>query len=92
LVKGTVKWFNSRKGFGFINSEEGNDVFVHFSALSGDDNEYKSLNENDEVEFEVTPGEKGPQASNVVVTKKAPRQQGSSNRGGGRGGGKRRSY
>lgn len=83
LVKGTVKWFNSRKGFGFINSEEGTDVFVHFSALGGDGDEYKTLNENDEVEFDVTQGEKGPQASNVIVTKKAPRQQGSSNRGGG---------
>jgi len=94
LVKGTVKWFNSRKGFGFINSEEGNDVFVHFSALAGDEDEYKTLNENDEVEFEVTEGQKGPQASNVVVTKKAPPQLGSYNRGGGRGGGggKRRSY
>ena len=96
LVKGTVKWFNSRKGFGFINSEEGNDVFVHFSALAGDEDEYKTLNENDEVEFEVTQGQKGPQASNVVVTKKAPPQLGSYNRGGGRSGGrsggKRRSY
>ena len=102
LVKGTVKRFNSRKGFGFINSEEGSDVFVHFSALSGDDDEYKTLNENDEVEFEVTQGEKGPQASNVVVTKKAPPSQQSSygggyggggyggGRGGGGGGGKRR--
>ena len=85
LAKGTVKWFNSSKGFGFINPEEGNDVFVHFSAISGDDDdEHKTLNENDEVEFDVIQGEKGPQASNVVVTKKAPPQQGSS---GGRGGG-----
>ena len=74
LVKGTVKWFNGRKGYGFISSEEGNDVFVHFSALSGSDDEYKTLNENDEVEFDVTEGQKGPQASNVVVTKKAPQQ------------------
>ena len=80
LVKGTVKWFNGRKGYGFINSEEGNDVFVHFSALTGPADEYKTLNENDEVEFEVVQGEKGPQASNVVVTKKAPQQH----RGGGR--------
>ena len=83
LVKGTVKWFNSSKGFGFINSEEGNDVFVHFSALSGDDDEYKTLNENDEVEFDVVQGEKGPQASNVVVTKKAPPQLDSRGYGGG---------
>ncbi len=63
MVKGTVKWFNSRKGFGFINSEEGNDVFVHYTALAGTDDEYKTLNENDKVEFEVTEGQKGPQAS-----------------------------
>ncbi len=86
LAKGTVKWFNSRKGFGFINSEDGNDVFVHYTALSGRDDEYKTLNENDEVEFEVTEGQKGPQASEVVVTKKAPRTN-SYNRGGGGGGG-----
>ena len=93
LVKGTVKWFNSSKGFGFINSEEGNDVFVHFSALSGDDDEYKTLNENDEVEFDTVQGQKGPQASNVVVTKKAPPQldsrgYGGGGRGGGRSGGR----
>jgi len=82
LVKGTVKWFNSGKGFGFINSEEGNDVFVHYSALSGDGDEYKSLNENDKVEFDVVEGQKGPQASNVVVTEKAPRQFNSYNKGG----------
>ena len=84
LVKGTVKWFDGRKGFGFISSEDGTDVFVHFSALAGNDDEYKTLNENDEVEFEVTEGQKGPQASNVVVTKKAPPQQSSSYGGGGR--------
>ena len=95
MTKGTVKWYNSRKGYGFISSEDGTDVFVHFSALSGGDDVYKSLNENDKVEFEVTEGQKGPQASNVVVTEKAPRQSnsfgrgGSGGRGGGRGGGKR---
>jgi CspA family cold shock protein len=72
LVKGTVKWFNSRKGYGFISSEEGSDVFVHYTALSGRDDEYKTLNENDKVEFEVVDGQKGPQASNVVITEKAP--------------------
>ena len=75
MVKGTVKWFNSRKGFGFIISEDGNDIFVHFSALSGEDDENKTLNENDEVEFDITEGQKGPQASNVIITKRAPRQQ-----------------
>ncbi|MHA1197453.1 MAG: cold-shock protein, partial [Promethearchaeota archaeon] len=66
MVKGTVKWFNSRKGYGFISSEEGNDVFVHYTALAGDDDEYKTLNEDDKVEFEVVEGQKGLQASNVV--------------------------
>jgi CspA family cold shock protein len=89
VTKGTVKWFNSRKGFGFISSEEGSDVFVHYTALAGDDNEYKTLHENDKVEFDVTDGQKGPQASNVVVTEKAPQQFGSYNRGGGGGGGGR---
>ncbi|HEY0087960.1 MAG TPA: cold-shock protein [Candidatus Lokiarchaeia archaeon] len=73
LTKGTVKWFNSRKGFGFVTSEEGKDIFVHFSAIQKKSDEFATLNENDEIEFEVTEGQKGPQASNVVVTKKAPR-------------------
>ncbi|MCK4286730.1 MAG: cold-shock protein [Candidatus Lokiarchaeota archaeon] len=85
MVTGTVKWFNSSKGFGFINSEEGNDVFVHFSALAGEDDDYKTLNENDEVEFDVVQGEKGPQANNVVVTKKAPPSEIKSYGGGGGG-------
>ena len=65
MAKGTVKWFNASKGFGFIAQEEGGpDVFVHFSALAGDG--YKSLDEGQAVEFEITQGPKGPQASNVV--------------------------
>ncbi len=63
-MKGTVKWFNATKGYGFITSEEGNDVFVHFSAIQMDG--FKTLEENDTVSFEVTEGEKGPQAANVV--------------------------
>ena len=63
-MKGTVKWFNAKKGFGFISDEEGNDVFVHFSALQMD--VFKVLDEGDEVEFEVIDGEKGPQAANVT--------------------------
>ena len=63
-MKGTVKWFNAKKGFGFISDEEGNDVFVHFSALQMDG--LKVLDEGDEVEFEVIDGEKGPQAANVT--------------------------
>ncbi len=82
MVKGTVKWFNSRKGYGFISSEEGNDVFVHYSALAGEGDDYKTLNENDKVEFDVTEGQKGPQASNVVVTEKAPETFNSYKKGG----------
>lgn len=63
MKKGTVKWFNAKKGFGFISDEEGNDVFVHFSALQMDG--FKVLEEGDKVEFEVVKGEKGPQAANV---------------------------
>ena len=63
-MKGTVKWFNAKKGFGFISDEEGNDVFVHFSALQMDG--FKVIDEGDEVEFEVIDGEKGPQAANVT--------------------------
>ena len=63
-MKGTVKWFNAKKGFGFISDENGNDVSVHFSALQMDG--FKVLDEGEEVEFDVVNGEKGPQASNVV--------------------------
>ena len=72
MTKGTVKWFNSRKGYGFITPEEGDDVFVHYSALAGREDEYKTLNERDKVEFDIVEGQKGPQAANVVVTEKAP--------------------
>ncbi|HIG82614.1 MAG: cold-shock protein [Verrucomicrobiales bacterium] len=63
MATGTVKWFNGSKGFGFITPESGDDVFVHFSAISGDG--FKSLDEGDKVEFELTDGPKGPQATNV---------------------------
>jgi CspA family cold shock protein len=64
MATGTVKWFNDAKGYGFISRGDGEkDVFVHFSAISGDG--YRSLQEGDQVEFEVTQGAKGPQASNV---------------------------
>jgi len=65
--QGSVKWFNSSKGFGFISQKSGEDVFVHFQSIIGDG--YKSLNENDKVEFVVTNGEKGPQAADVQVVK-----------------------
>ncbi|MNW67290.1 Cold shock protein CspD [compost metagenome] len=60
----SVKWFNADKGFGFIETEEGTDVFVHFSAIQGDG--YKTLDEGQRVEFEVTQGNRGPQAENVT--------------------------
>jgi len=65
MARGRVKWFNEQKGFGFISRDDGNDVFVHFSAIKRDG--FKSLNEGDEVEFEVSRGPKGLQAANVVV-------------------------
>jgi CspA family cold shock protein len=65
MATGTVKWFNGEKGFGFISQENGPDVFVHFSAISGTG--YRNLNENDKVEFDLANGPKGPQAQNVRV-------------------------
>ena len=62
---GTVKWFNESKGFGFIAQESGPDVFVHFSAITGDG--FKTLAEGQSVEFTITQGQKGPQAENVVA-------------------------
>ena len=64
MAIGTVKWFSAEKGFGFITPEDGTaDVFVHFSAISGDG--YRNLEENQKVEYDVTQGQKGPQAANV---------------------------
>ena len=64
MNKGTVKWFNNKKGYGFISDEAGNDIFVHYSGLNMEG--YKSLEEGQEVEFEIFQGEKGPQAVNVT--------------------------
>ncbi len=64
MNNGTVKWFNESKGFGFISTDSGDDVFVHYSSISGDG--FKSLLEGDSVSFEVETGDKGPKAVNVV--------------------------
>ena len=64
-MKGTVKWFSAEKGYGFIEKEDGGDVFVHFSAINADG--YKTLEEGQTVEFDVVEGDRGPQAANVTV-------------------------
>ena len=75
MATGTVKWFNARKGFGFITPDEGDkDIFVHFSAIKVEGDEFANLNENDKVEFDSSQGEKGLEAKNVVVTERAPYQ------------------
>ena len=65
MAVGKVKWFNSEKGFGFITSEEGKDIFVHFSAIQADG--YKTLEEGQTVDYDVVEADRGPQAQNVVV-------------------------
>ncbi len=65
MKTGTVKWFDSKKGFGFISCDDGKDVFVHFSAIDSDG--FKTLEEGQKVNFDIVEGQKGPQASNVTV-------------------------
>ena len=66
MSQGKVKWFNEKKGYGFIEQEDGPDVFVHYTVVQGDG--FKTLTQGDAVEFDIVEGEKGPQASNVVRT------------------------
>ncbi len=70
MATGTVKWFDDAKGYGFIEREDGEDVFVHYSAIVGEG--YKTLAEGSEVEFDIEQDPKGPRAANVIVTKAAP--------------------
>jgi cold shock protein len=65
MPKGTIKWFNDKKGYGFITNEDGTDVFVHYTGIQGDG--FKTLNEGDKVEFEIEKSEKGPRAVSVHV-------------------------
>ncbi len=69
MPEGTVKWFDKKKGYGFIAGEEGTDIFVHYSNIDGDG--FRSLNEGDHVEFGITKGEKGPKAEKVVLKEPA---------------------
>ena len=72
MAEGTVKWFNPRKGYGFIGTTDGRDVFVHYSSIGGDG--FKTLGEGDTVSFDVVEGEKGLRATNVVVKSSAQKQ------------------
>ena len=67
MAQGTVKWFNAEKGYGFISRDDGDDVFVHHTGIAGEG--FRSLDEGQRVAFDVTPGKKGPQASNVTVVR-----------------------
>jgi CspA family cold shock protein len=66
MPEGTVKWFNQRKGYGFLSAGDGRDIFVHYSNISGEG--FKNLSEGDSVSFDIVEGEKGPRAENVVAT------------------------
>lgn len=74
MAKGTVKWFDKKKGYGFITPDDGSaDIFVHYSAIQGGEDEFKIIYEGDIVKYEISEGKKGQQASNVTITEKGPR-------------------
>jgi CspA family cold shock protein len=74
MGKGTVKWFDKKKGYGFVTPDDGSaDIFIHYSAIKGGEDEFKIVYEGDIVEYEITEGKKGPQASNVKIVEKGPR-------------------
>ena len=77
MTTGTVKWFSARKGYGFviIDGEEAKEIFVHYSAIIIEGDGFRTLYENDKVEFEIEEGAKGPEAKQIVVTERAPRQR-----------------
>jgi cold shock protein len=79
MAEGTVKWFNPRKGYGFIAANDGRDIFVHYANISGQGG-YKTLNEGDAVTFDVAEGEKGPRAENVVQKTAATKQDKTENK------------
>ena len=75
MTNGVVKFFQSRKGYGFIIAEDEQEVFVHYTSIQAEEGEFKTLYQGDKVEFEIVEEERGPQAKNVVVIERAPRQR-----------------
>jgi CspA family cold shock protein len=81
MPTGKVKWFDPRKGFGFITQDDGSgDIFAHYSAIKADEGEFKTIYEGDVVEYNVSDGQKGPQATDIKVIEKGPRQSHKSRR------------
>ena len=76
MPTGTIKWFDGKKGFGFITQDnDSSDAFLHYSAIHSEEGKFRTVYEGDKVEYEITEGEKGPQATNLTVLEKAPRKK-----------------